>query len=651
MTKNMTLSALFILLGGILLLQAQNDSIPEYKLSEIVVLADRLPSVETISVYEIGRTDVQKLYVKNAQEALIYVPGLYFSRSTKNEMTFRMRGFEQRQVNVFLDGVPISVPYDGLVDISQLAGDNFENIRVAKGASSVLYGANTLGGTINIITALPDKQFSYKIRAEGSLQGKAFTNVLFSGSMRKLKYLASVTFDNADEFRLPGDVPSMPNEAGETRDNSAYQKTSATVKLQYSLNSAHRFGAHLNFIDNESDVPPNALVERPRYWKFPEWKKNVVSLNTEHLFSQRFLVRSIWFYDSYRNVLESYDDDTYTTQTARYAFTSIYDDYSLGGIIYPQLSWSASSIIRGIISYKNDVHREKSGDSAPFDRYATGIVTAGIEHETHFSRHWKALVGVDGNYLNPLDAEDLSLRDPIFLMNGQASLRYLARENWEIHVAAGYKSRFPTLKELYSERLGRNIPNPDLQNERSLNSELGFRWKIANGYLETTYFQNLLYDYIVNVQVGNGLQQYQNIGEVLSRGIEIDLRYYWQAFEALANYTYLHTRNRTEGRSSSYLEYRPTHQVNGLLYFMPFPELRLGLEARYFDDQYYQNPDQLNWEKLNDYGLVNIRAEYSIINRIAAYIRLENLLDRFYYSEYGVPMPGREIIIGIKIDG
>ncbi|MBN2366156.1 MAG: TonB-dependent receptor, partial [Calditrichaeota bacterium] len=648
MNKKVANLIFLFLLTGVCALYAQNDSIPEYKLSEIVVLADRLPAVETISVYEVGRQTVQKLDVKNAQEALVHVPGLYFSRTTKNEMSFRIRGFEQRQVNVYFDGVPISVPYDGLVDISQLAGDNFENIRVAKGASSVLYGANTLAGTINIITALPGKQFSYKWRAEGSSQGKIFTNMLLSGSVQKLKYAASLALDKAPEFKIPTDAPVMTNEDGDERDNSTYEKRSANLKLQYELNSAHRIGAHLSFIDNRYDVPANALVERPRYWQFPEWKKNIVSLNTEHILSGRFIVRSIWFRDSYRNVLESYDDDTYSTQSRGYAFTSIYDDYSLGGIIYPQYNWSASNITRGIISYKNDVHREKQEEPAPYDRYAAGILTAGVEHEIHFSDRFKALLGVDGNYLYPLEAEDLSLRDPIFLVNIQASMRYLYSENWEIHGNIGQKSRFPTLKELYSERLGRNVPNPDLQYERSLNAEIGFRWNNSRGYLETGFFQHFLTDHIVNTQVGEGLQQYINIGKVVSRGFELDLRRNWKSVEILANYTYLYTRNRTEDRISPYLEYRPAHQINGLFYYTPVSALMLGIEAGYFADQYYQNPDNLKWGKLNNFGLLNLKGEYNIIQQVSAYLRINNLLDSFYYSEYGVPMPGREFFIGIK---
>jgi iron complex outermembrane receptor protein len=651
MNKNLSIMIILLLFLSLRLLYSQNDSIPEYRLSEIVVLGDRLPTVETISVYEIEGYKVDRLDAKNAKDAINYIPGLYFSLSTKNETTFRLRGFEQRQVQIYLDGVPISLPYDGLLDISQLAGDNFESIRVAKGASSVLYGANTLGGTINVITAFPSREFSYKVRSEGSPDGKIFSNLLLSGSIQRLRCNLSLSLDKSPDYSLPGNVPFMNNEDGGDRNNSAYRKQNGSLKIQYTLNQSNRIGAHLNFIDNQLDVPPNALVERPRYWKFPEWKKNTISLNTEHIFTDHFLMRSIWFYDNYHNILESYDDNTYTTQTQRYAFTSIYDDYSLGGIIYPHFSWSPDNITHGIISYKKDIHREKADLASDYSKYSTHILTIGAEHEVNFYDGWKAIFGVDGNYLKPLAAEDLSLRDPIFLINAQATGRYLSRSNWEIHGSLGRKTRFPTMKELYSERLGRNIPNPDLQYEQSLNLELGGRWINTAGYVESSIFQHFLTDYIVNIQIGEGMQQYQNVGKVLSRGFEIDIQQKWKPFDISANYIYLQTRNKTTDRTSKYLEYRPSHQFHGLLYFTPVTKLLIGIEAGYFADQYYQNPDHLNWEKLNNYGVLNVKGEWSFLNHFAIYLRVNNLLDTFYYSEYGIPMPGREFLFGIKING
>ncbi len=656
MIKALTLIPLYVflfqavfLLPGVWATDASLDSLPEYRLSEIVVLGEKLPETDVISTYEIDKTEIDLLLARNVQEVLNYVPGLYFSRSTKNEYSFRLRGFEQRQVNVFLDGVPVSVPYDGLIDVSQLVGENFQNIRVSKGASSVLYGANTLAGSVNIITSLPDKNRSFSLRTEGSGQGRFFGNMQISGFHGKLSYLASFALDKSPNFRLPADSPAMINENGSSRDNSDYQKSSGTLKLHYNLNSVNRVGFHLNIINNRFNIPPNALENRPRYWQFPEWKKSVISLNSEHIFSGTFLLRSIWYYDKYKNVLQAYDDDGYNTKIRPYAFTSIYDDYSIGGILYPQLNRFSLGSTRGVLSFKRDVHREKSGTSAPFGIYAMEIWALGLEQEIKISSQWQALAGMDINHLQPRRADDSPVRDPLLLLNAQAALKNSFSRNVEIHGSVGSKSRFPTLKELYSERLGRNIANPDLKAERSLNIEMGICWATNREYLEISGFLNFLTDYIVNQQLGNNVQQYRNIGEAVYRGIELTVHKKWNSAEADLNYTGLYARNRTPYRESDYMEYRPSHRVNGILQYIPAPKLLLRVEGSYTGSQNYQNPDNLSWEKLGGFVLLNMTAEFKLSSWTSAYLRLNNLLDKFYFSEYGVPMPGREVVFGVKI--
>jgi iron complex outermembrane recepter protein len=86
------------------------------------------------------------------------------------------------------------------------------------------------------------------------------------------------------------------------------------LRAQYLISDAHRVGLNLSGTDNRYDVPPNALAERPRYWRFPMWRRGLASINTQHVLGSRVGLRTAWFHDGYQNVLRSFDDDTYTTQ-------------------------------------------------------------------------------------------------------------------------------------------------------------------------------------------------------------------------------------------------------------------------------------------------------------------------------------------------
>lgn len=88
-------------------------------------------------------------------DAVAIAPGVALSNNSRNESLVYVRGFDPRQVPVFLDGIPQYVPYDGYIDFGRFTTFDLAEIRVAKGAASLLYGPNTLGGAINLVSRKP----------------------------------------------------------------------------------------------------------------------------------------------------------------------------------------------------------------------------------------------------------------------------------------------------------------------------------------------------------------------------------------------------------------------------------------------------------------------------------------------------------------
>lgn len=65
-----------------------------------------------------------------------------------------IRGLE-RGALILINGAPINL--NGKNSLSGILPENVERIEIVKGASSTLYGAEALGGVINIITSTPEK--------------------------------------------------------------------------------------------------------------------------------------------------------------------------------------------------------------------------------------------------------------------------------------------------------------------------------------------------------------------------------------------------------------------------------------------------------------------------------------------------------------
>lgn len=64
----------------------------------------------------------------------------------------QMQGFGSDYVKILMDGMPIAGRMDGNLDLSRFSVQDIDHIEIIKGATSALYGADAMGGVINIIT-------------------------------------------------------------------------------------------------------------------------------------------------------------------------------------------------------------------------------------------------------------------------------------------------------------------------------------------------------------------------------------------------------------------------------------------------------------------------------------------------------------------
>ena len=73
----------------------------------------------------------------------------------KDTYTLKLRGVGANRIALLVDGVPVYEPYFGTFDLKTVSAGGIDTIQVTKGPSSVLYGPNTLGGLVNVITKRP----------------------------------------------------------------------------------------------------------------------------------------------------------------------------------------------------------------------------------------------------------------------------------------------------------------------------------------------------------------------------------------------------------------------------------------------------------------------------------------------------------------
>lgn len=620
------------------------DSLRTYYTGEIVVTSENEPVIKTTSTIDIDKTSIQQKDHFSVDASLTETPGIYMANNQRNESLFKLRGYDQRQTAVFYDGVPLYISYDGTYDFSQINSAPVGKVTVSKSMSSVLYGANTLGGSVNIVSDEPVKGFdAYAKLMYGNSYGAFFKT---SGIYKKFYWLVSADYNKSDGFSLPSSFAPAKNEYGDKRDNSSFVQKGAMFKAGYRLSQDTDFMLEYNKSLNSKDVPVQIYTKFPRYWKYTDWNNSIINFISNVKISNALKLRANAYTVNSYNVLNAYDNNTYTTQTKNSSFTSTYDDYSSGVSLIPELNVSKVLSAKFAMLYKRDTHYDQSNYNKPNKKFIAETYTAGTEKNFQVSGI-DIIAALNFNYLNVVYANDSATRSGMPVLNGHIGIGKSMSDDVYLYAHVSNNSRFPTLKELFSEHLGKNISNPDLDVERNWNTEIGVKYKNQKlGNASLALFYSNVKNMITNVPVSATLSQYQNIGKVILSGLEFSYHKDFHFINVETNYTYLYSKNESDTATDK-LEYRPEHSLHinvSKSYTFGF---MWNAEASFASRRYGIDSDTRLWTSLPDYTIFNFRVSQKIYNQFTAFIRVNNITDKYFESEYGFPQAGRNFVFGI----
>ena len=634
-----------LLLISISIFPQEKDSTKTYYLGEIVVTASDEAIIKTTSTNEIDKKSIDVNDKFSVNESLRSLPGIFLEQNGRNEALLKLRGFDQRQIAVFYDGVPFYISYDGNIDLSQINSSSVGKIVVSKSMSSVLYGANTLGGSVNIISDEPLSKLNTDLKMNfGNTYGASVKN---TGRVKSLYWLVSGNYDKSDGFNLPSNFAITKNEDGEKRNNSSYLQRGFFAKTGLNLNDNNEVSLSLGKNYNMKDVPINIYTISPRYWKYTTWNNTMMNLISVFKINNAVKLRGNIYTVNDFNILNSYDDNSYSPQLKPYAFSSTYDDYTSGVSLIPDINFNKIFSAKIALLFKRDTHYEQPNYNQPFKKFVADNYNAGIEKNFNLLKT-DFILALNYNYLNIVEANGSPLRSGIHVFNGHFGIGKNLNDKIYIYAHVSESSRFPTLKELFSDLLGSNIANPGLSEEHSLNSETGIKFNDTKiGIINLALYLSKVHNMILNVPLGKNKYQYQNAGDVTLSGVEFSYKKSIKYADININYTYLYSENNSD-TSSDKLEYRPEHSANIVLNKNYIFGFGWRLETYYTGKRYGIDGDTKAWKSLADFTIFNIRLSQNIFNNYDLILRVNNLTDKYYEVEYGFPMQGRNINLGIE---
>ena len=132
------------------------ESIPVWMSGTVVTASRRYEPWTSVSasVRTLGKDQLTQRGVSELGEALEGVAGTFLRDygGDNSLQTVSIRGSTTEQVLILLNGRRLTSPQNNLVNLSQIPLEAVERVEVLRGGASAMYGADALGGVVNIIT-------------------------------------------------------------------------------------------------------------------------------------------------------------------------------------------------------------------------------------------------------------------------------------------------------------------------------------------------------------------------------------------------------------------------------------------------------------------------------------------------------------------
>ena len=212
------------------------------------------------AITSIGANLIDKANMSNLEDIGKYVPNLNITRygvgnSAHASVFIRGIGLQDHVittdpgVGVYLDGV-----YLGRQMGSNLSLPNVERVEVLRGPQGTLYGRNTLGGAVNVITKQPGDEGILTTTAKVGSRGRVAGDIYFNNALTDdLSMSASASYKQRDGVGTAVNLANPEKEIGEE------QEFSGRVAFKYQATSDLAFTFSLDGVDNESGQSPYTI--------------------------------------------------------------------------------------------------------------------------------------------------------------------------------------------------------------------------------------------------------------------------------------------------------------------------------------------------------------------------------------------------------
>lgn len=622
------------------------------------------------------------------EQVLREMPLVVIRANSRGEAQPALRGGEDRQIAVLVDGIPITLGWDHRTDLSVVPLTAAREITLIRGLSSMLHGPNVLGGVVEIDVARGAERqrapepvsFALSVDHVGATQIGATAGAARDRAGRQWVVRGGLGYRDAPGYPVPDEIEEANrcgpadvlclSRAGLLRDGDDLRLNSDVNQLDGFATARYltEGGRWLSFSGSgysaTRGVPPEIHESEPRLWRYPDQWRVLGALNGgtgqhDTPWGAGDLEFSLGL-DRGRTEIDEYATPGYD----RVVGGEDADDRTLTARLHADHSLGERSELRAALTYADVSHDEtlSPGGSA---EYRQRLWSLGTEAEWQLggvgtTGTTRLTIGAAVDGADTPESGDKPALERLWDWGARvgATSSVGASGAFLLHGGVSRRTRFPALRELYSGALGRFEPNPSLRPEALIVAEGGFTVRHRFGELQAVGFHQRLEDAIVRVGVetaeGRKFQRV-NRDEIRSTGLELLTIVEAGRLVATADLT-LQTVDLIDPSAGTTLEaeYEPT-MAGKITTQTALPGALTALgDLRYRGEQLCALPGggqgEIAADAVVDFGVRRVfQWAARALGRMDLLLMVDNVTDSGSYDQCGLPQPGRTARVQIHL--
>lgn len=229
------------------------DLVEEFiRVDEVVITGTKTFKRQTESAVIVGVMDskaIENIAAQTISESLNFQPGLRMETDcqTCNYTQLRMNGLGGAYSQILVNSRSVFSPLTGLYGLEQMPTEMVERIEIVRGGASALYGSSAIGGTVNIVTKMPQRN-SYKVSLNEAVVGNAANDFSVNGTLTALSQKRNAgmalytSHRQRDAYDHNGDnFSELPTLNNNSFGINSFFNLDESQKLEASFSSLHEY--------------------------------------------------------------------------------------------------------------------------------------------------------------------------------------------------------------------------------------------------------------------------------------------------------------------------------------------------------------------------------------------------------------------------